>query len=44
MAIKRLTTDKERTLIKENKKNKNLLKKLIQILINKGIILEEEIK
>lgn len=44
MAIKRLTTKKERKLIKENKKNKNLLKKLIQILINKGIIVEEDLQ
>lgn len=44
MAIKRLTTENERKLIKENKKNKNLLKKLIQILINKGIITEGDLK
>jgi len=44
MAIRRLTTESERKNIKENKKNKNLLKKLIQILINKGIITEEDLK
>lgn len=44
MAVKRLTTENERKLIKENKKNKNLLKKLIQILINKGIISREDLK
>ena len=42
--IKRLTTEKERNSIKEKKKNKNFLKKLIQVLINKGIITEEDLK
>lgn len=44
MAIKRLTTEKERKLLKEKKKNKNLLKKLVRILINKGIISEGDLQ
>ena len=42
--IKRLATPKQRTDLKEKKKNKNLLKKLIQVLINKGIITKEDLK